>query len=98
MIRRPPRSTLFPYTTLFRSPADGRRHVAGHVEPSPAQMFPEPSAAHLVVFDDEYARRRLFLPRHVPSARPNVLRFVSSDVKFITRRGRTPTNSRRLAL
>src|SRR5258706_1161842 len=24
MIRRPPRSTLFPYTTLFRSP--GRRH------------------------------------------------------------------------
>src|SRR2546430_13526860 len=27
MIRRPPRSTLFPYTTLFRSPDDG---VAGH--------------------------------------------------------------------
>src|SRR3712207_7326440 len=26
MIRRPPRSTLFPYTTLFRSPqAEGRR-------------------------------------------------------------------------
>src|SRR5258708_1382320 len=25
MIRRPPRSTLFPYTTLFRSPATGRR-------------------------------------------------------------------------
>src|SRR3712207_7202644 len=25
MIRRPPRSTLFPYTTLFRSPADTRR-------------------------------------------------------------------------
>src|SRR3712207_7712278 len=24
MIRRPPRSTLFPYTTLFRSRADGR--------------------------------------------------------------------------
>src|SRR2546422_11265661 len=24
MIRRPPRSTLFPYTTLFRSMADGR--------------------------------------------------------------------------
>src|SRR5258708_27307021 len=28
MIRRPPRSTLFPYTTLFRSPlhAPGQRH------------------------------------------------------------------------
>src|SRR5688572_30991589 len=25
MIRRPPRSTLFPYTTLFRSPARGER-------------------------------------------------------------------------
>src|SRR2546425_9240482 len=24
MIRRPPRSTLFPYTTLFRSPQGGR--------------------------------------------------------------------------
>src|SRR5258706_5154368 len=27
MIRRPPRSTLFPYTTLFRSPADPARDV-----------------------------------------------------------------------
>src|SRR3712207_7403994 len=27
MIRRPPRSTLFPYTTLFRSPEPPRRHV-----------------------------------------------------------------------
>src|SRR3989442_8299449 len=31
MIRRPPRSTLFPYTTLFRSQLDGRaRHILGH--------------------------------------------------------------------
>src|SRR5436305_11248964 len=28
MIRRPPRSTLFPYTTLFRPRARVRRHVA----------------------------------------------------------------------
>src|SRR3712207_7190559 len=27
MIRRPPRSTLFPYTTLFRSPAGAARPV-----------------------------------------------------------------------
>src|SRR3712207_8867856 len=27
MIRRPPRSTLFPYTTLFRSIAPGRPHT-----------------------------------------------------------------------
>src|SRR2546427_7979691 len=30
MIRRPPRSTLFPYTTLFRSLARGRIHVQHH--------------------------------------------------------------------
>src|SRR3712207_7727145 len=29
MIRRPPRSTLFPYTTLFRSDADRRQRVRG---------------------------------------------------------------------
>src|SRR3989449_2621321 len=29
MIRRPPRSTLFPYTTLFRSP-DAERHLNGN--------------------------------------------------------------------
>src|SRR2546426_7777297 len=29
MIRRPPRSTLFPYTTLFRSPRGGNRAAAG---------------------------------------------------------------------
>src|SRR2546430_7795333 len=41
MIRRPPRSTLFPYTTLFRSPwhpgrcpvPDGRRR-----QPAPARL------------------------------------------------------------
>src|SRR5947199_7669676 len=31
MIRRPPRSTLFPYTTLFRSPRQGEtRHLWPH--------------------------------------------------------------------
>src|SRR2546422_1806592 len=30
MIRRPPRSTLFPYTTLFRSP--------GHIGDAPVQL------------------------------------------------------------
>src|SRR5438876_4566970 len=29
MIRRPPRSTLFPYTTLFRSPCSGARGGRG---------------------------------------------------------------------
>src|SRR5256885_11074256 len=33
MIRRPPRSTLFPYTTLFRSERLGRDHP-GRVDPA----------------------------------------------------------------
>src|SRR5256885_12185330 len=36
MIRRPPRSTLFPYTTLFRSegtwPTSGPAHVGGRAD------------------------------------------------------------------
>src|SRR3712207_8045778 len=31
MIRRPPRSTLFPYTTLFRSRGPGDAFVGSHV-------------------------------------------------------------------
>src|SRR5258708_27100566 len=33
MIRRPPRSTLFPYTTLFRSPEVGAALVSGGPAP-----------------------------------------------------------------
>src|SRR3712207_1256103 len=40
MIRRPPRSTLFPYTTLFRSENPGERHsrviINGHVHELPS--------------------------------------------------------------
>src|SRR3712207_7169731 len=32
MIRRPPRSTLFPYTTLFRSSDVGIQHLAVYVD------------------------------------------------------------------
>src|SRR2546430_10742697 len=32
MIRRPPRSTLFPYTTLFRSPQEPGQARSGHVQ------------------------------------------------------------------
>src|SRR5256885_17169099 len=35
MIRRPPRSTLFPYTTLFRSKALAGSQVEGHARPAP---------------------------------------------------------------
>src|SRR3712207_9461553 len=37
MIRRPPRSTLFPYTTLFRSHLPLRRRTQRHDHPGQAQ-------------------------------------------------------------
>src|SRR3712207_7171838 len=43
MIRRPPRSTLFPYTTLFRSQranAGGRRRHGPHAAPGDADGGP----------------------------------------------------------
>src|SRR3712207_9517134 len=44
MVRRPPRSTLFPYTTLFRSAGDSRG--------GEAPLQPEPVVAGLVAEDD----------------------------------------------
>src|SRR5256885_8140156 len=44
MIRRPPRSTLFPYTTLFRSPTAGRLVRRG----GPGAEFRASEAVHPV--------------------------------------------------
>src|SRR5215467_15595178 len=44
MIRRPPRSTLFPYTTLFRSPADPAGDARTGGESGPAVLAPRPAA------------------------------------------------------
>src|SRR3712207_7248440 len=38
MIRRPPRSTLFPYTTLFRSSVRVRLHEASAALPDPGRQ------------------------------------------------------------
>src|SRR5256885_6406739 len=40
MIRRPPRSTLFPYTTLFRSPARSRASDCGPCRESASRTAP----------------------------------------------------------
>src|SRR5690349_23475573 len=39
MIRRPPRSTLFPYTTLFRSTRDARRRMTVRVHCLPFRFM-----------------------------------------------------------
>src|SRR5256885_8644385 len=52
MIRRPPRSTLFPYTTLFRSRAPDRHRPARHADPprhpgrGQHRRAPHPSPEH----------------------------------------------------
>src|SRR2546425_10184945 len=47
MIRRPPRSTLFPYTTLFRSPGHqrprDRQHLLLAARETPAPLPREPA-------------------------------------------------------
>src|SRR5258708_8556600 len=45
MIRRPPRSTLFPYTTLFRSPTASSRRPRGlpNVSMSPSATAANPA-------------------------------------------------------
>src|SRR2546430_11855452 len=50
MIRRPPRSTLFPYTTLFRSPYPGRRYTSEE----PILISPEIYIEKLEEEDSEY--------------------------------------------
>src|SRR2546427_970322 len=45
MIRRPPRSTLFPYTTLFRSGTDAGQGNAGGAVPDRCGIGGRPAAA-----------------------------------------------------
>src|SRR3712207_8295522 len=58
MIRRPPRSTLFPYTTLFRSDIGTGtyrllfRVLASH--PEEVRSFYEDTVAPIVRYDDQY--------------------------------------------
>src|SRR5690349_23199924 len=44
MLRRPPRSTLFPYTTLFRSPKDAARSRPGKPQNENSQWIAETDA------------------------------------------------------
>src|SRR5947207_13598027 len=66
MIRRPPRSTLFPYTTLFRSPlASLVRHRCDALEPTASAR---PARRH-----DQHPGLSAHRARGVPGARPGLL-------------------------
>src|SRR3712207_8996160 len=58
MIRRPPRSTLFPYTTLFRSGVDDQRAVGLVVDVGvPAAGVPLEVARPAAIGDGDLRRR-----------------------------------------
>src|SRR3989442_5098041 len=50
MIRRPPRSTLFPYTTLFRSPASRPSRASRFAHPGAGERGRPMTARSAVVF------------------------------------------------
>src|SRR2546421_1100469 len=61
MIRRPPRSPLFPYTTLFRSPAPrtrARRHTSNPTRSPLAHLFAPPARRSANQVHDLGKRRR----------------------------------------
>src|SRR2546427_8130749 len=47
MIRRPPRSTLFPYTTLFRSPSEFEKNEAAATSPETSDSIVQDGALTL---------------------------------------------------
>src|SRR5256885_5119543 len=59
MIRRPPRSTLFPYTTLFRS-------GGGHGADNPNELGPGPQRRRFA-----FSLSRRLRPRPRPARRPD---------------------------
>src|SRR3712207_7833265 len=60
MIRRPPRSTLFPYTTLFRSAGDEGRGVRGQEQESADEVLGHLRPGNALARDDA----RLLFGRH----------------------------------
>src|SRR3712207_7438314 len=56
MIRRPPRSTLFPYTTLFRSKASERNMAKELI----LKMLKNRTESELILFDRGYPGTKFF--------------------------------------
>src|SRR5260370_6298354 len=56
MIRRPPRSTLFPYTTLFRSGEDNRRCALSDLPSEISPVLPSNAKSPCVHFAGRHRR------------------------------------------
>src|SRR2546422_3940835 len=59
MIRRPPRSTLFPYTTLFRSRKQRHAFLTGFDGKELLDFLDQPRHRHRLVLQLEFARFNL---------------------------------------
>src|SRR2546422_11171800 len=86
MIRRPPRSTLFPYTTLFRSGAERGPSRRRRLSPAAVrEIEPEYDDEHEQADVDHLIDRELRQPDHAPlgvepARARRVLRLVSRRV------------------
>src|SRR5437588_4873774 len=93
MIRRPPRSTLFPYTTLFRSPQRERRarhRGAGHRrEPHRLRLRSEEHTSELQSHSDLVCRLLLEKKKKTKKNKPAR----NKDVTTVTRRSTQPSQA-----
>src|SRR2546430_9368672 len=64
MIRRPPRSTLFPYTTLFRSDAAETANIAAAVTPRTKMVYAETPTNPMMRLCDLAAAGEIAQPHH----------------------------------
>src|SRR2546421_11898089 len=100
MIRRPPRSTLFPYTTLFRSDSSERLDDSSWLAISTVGCGPAPALSSMVgcgciTRAPAPCRRKPFPPKRVPGGARAPLRLLTlrcddrkSFVDTIVQRGR----------
>src|SRR3712207_9468515 len=93
MIRRPPRSTLFPYTTLFRSCAFtnttpiGPYRGAGRPEGNYfMERLIDSAAAEMGIDPIELRRRNHIRPEELPYAAPSEMTYDSGDFTSVLER------------
>src|SRR3712207_9441913 len=90
MIRRPPRSTLFPYTTLFRSIGLGERRAAAGQEDVAGQV--DHAEAHAVALDDGDAAARVRAQVVVRAQQPGLAVEVGEDLAPVVGRSEEHTS------
>src|SRR5258707_7718007 len=94
MIRRPPRSTLFPYTTLFRSLVVVGREQLGQLASQPAVALADRAVVHVAVEvrRDEHVARQRVVGEDRKSTRLNSSHANISYAVFCLKKKKTPAH------